>query len=349
MAPTSDRPDPPAQGSRYHRQILFPPVGEEGQAKLGRARVGLVGCGALGSVIASELVRAGVAYLRVVDRDFLELNNLQRQMLYTEDDVARRLPKAEAAAAHLRAANSQVVVEPMVADLNPHSILAFGEGLDLLVDATDNFATRFLVNDFSVSRGIPWVYGGVIGASGMTMTIVPGEGPCLRCVFPRPPAPGAAPTCDTAGILGPVVGVVGSLQAVEAVKLLVDPEARNRDLLALDLWDLSFQSIPVVRDERCPACGMAQFPYLEAEEEYDAVSLCGRDAVQIVPRPGHDVDLAALAARLAAVGTVRRNAFLLEVDVEGTRLVLFPDGRAIIQGTDDPAAARVLYARYVGQ
>ena len=334
--------------SRYHRQILFPPVGEAGQARLAAARIGLVGCGALGSVIAAELVRAGVGLVRIADRDFLELNNLQRQLLYTEEDVARRLPKAEAAAAHLRAANSEVTVEPVVIDLNPFTILAFADGLDLLVDATDNFAARFLVNDLAVSRGLPWIYGGVIGASGMTMTIVPGDGPCLRCLYPDPPAPGSAPTCDTAGILGPTVAVVASLEAVEALKLIVDPVARNRGLLAVDLWDLSFQHIPVAADPACPACGARRFPFLEAEEEDSAVSLCGRDAVQVVPRAGHAVDLAVLAARLRAVGEVRRTPFLLEAEIEGKRMVLFPDGRAIIQGTDDPVLARVLYARYIG-
>lgn len=334
--------------SRYHRQMLFPPVGEEGQQRLARARVGLVGCGALGSVVASHLVRAGVGLLRIVDRDYLELNNLQRQLLFTEDDVLRRLPKAQAAATHLRAANSDVVVEPLVTDLNPFTILAFAEGLDLFVDATDNFATRFLLNDLAVSRRAPWVYGGVIGASGMTMTIVPGEGPCLRCAFPGPPSPGSAPTCDTAGILGPTVGVIASLEAMEALKLIIDPASRNRDLLAVDLWDLSFQHIPLAADPDCPACGERRFVFLDAEEEYSAVSLCGRDAVQIVPRPGHAVDLAALGERLRAVGPVTRNPFLLEAEVEGKRLVVFPDGRAIVQGTDDPAVARTLYARYVG-
>ena len=254
--------------SRYHRQMLFGPMGEEGQKRLAQARVGLVGCGALGSVIASHLVRAGVGFLRVVDRDFLELNNLQRQMLYTEQDVSRRLPKAVAAADHLRAVNSEVVIEPVVADINPFSIVRFADGLDLLVDGTDNFSTRFLINDLAVSRGLPWVYGGVIGASGMTMTIVPGEGPCLRCLFPDVPPPGSTPTCDTAGILNTVVAVVGSLEANEVYKLLVDPEARNRGLLTVDLWDLRFETVPVARDPECPACGRRTFPFLEADEEY---------------------------------------------------------------------------------
>ena len=335
--------------TRYSRQTLFAPIGEEGQRRLARARVGLVGCGALGSVIAGHLVRAGVGYLRIADRDYLELNNLQRQMLFTEADVARRLPKAVASAEHLRAINSEVEVEPLVVDLNPFSVVDFADGLDLLVDGTDNFMARFLINDLAVSRSMPWVYGGVIGAAGMTLTVVPGQGPCLRCVFPDVPPPGSAPTCDTVGVLNTVVAVVGSLQANEVYKLLVDPEARNRDLLTVDLWDLRFETVQVARDPDCPACGRGEFPFLEAEEEYAATSLCGRNAVQVVPRPSTAVDLEALRARLAAVGEVRQNPFLVEVDVEGKTITVFPDGRAIIKGTDDLSAARVLYARYVGQ
>jgi len=329
--------------------MLFGPMGEEGQKRLSQARVGLVGCGALGSVIANHLVRAGVGFLRVVDRDFLELNNLQRQMLYTEFDVSRRIPKAVAAADHLREMNSEVVIEPVVADINPFSIVRFADGLDLVVDGTDNFSTRFLVNDLAVSQGLPWVYGGVIGASGMTMTIVPGEGPCLRCLFPDLPSPGSTPTCDTAGILNTVVAVVASLEANEVLKLLVDPEARNRGLLTVDLWDLRFETVPVVRDPECPACGRRSFPFLEADEESAATTLCGRGAIQIVPRTPAALDLESLRRRLSAVGEVRANPFLLDLEVEGTTLTVFPDGRAIIKGVDDPVKARVLYARYIGQ
>ena len=335
--------------SRYHRQMLFAPFGAEGQDKLAAARVGLVGCGALGSVIASHLVRAGVGHLRLVDRDFLEMNNLQRQMLYTEADVRERIPKAEAAARHLREFNSEVTVEPVVADVNPFSILDFAEGLDLLVDGTDNFTTRFLVNDYCVSRGIPWVYGGVIMASGMTMTFVPGDGHCLRCVFPEVPTPGSSPTCDTVGVLNTAVAVIGSLEANEVFKLILDPESRNRGLLTVDLWNLAFETVEVSRDPECPACVRREFPFLEGSHEGSAVSLCGRDAVQIVPASRSHLDLAALRDRLQAVGPVRINPFLLELEVEGKTVTVFPDGRAIIKGTDDVSEARVLYARYVGQ
>lgn len=338
-----------ARNSRYHRQILVEGFGEEGQRLLAGARVGLVGCGALGSVIAGQLVRAGIGHLRIIDRDFLELNNLQRQMLYTEADVIERLPKAVAAARHLRAANSEVTVEPVVGNVDPFSILSFADGLDLLVDGTDNFSTRFLVNDLSVSRGLPWVYGGVIMSSGMTMTFVPGKGPCLRCVFPEMPSPGSTPTCDTVGVLGTAVGVVGSLEANEVLKLIVEPETRNRGLLTIDLRSLVFESVDIARDPDCPACGRGLFPFLAAREEETAVSLCGRNAVQIVPRPGASVHLEELRSRLEAVGEVRANPFLVEVDVEGKTITVFPDGRAIIKGTDDVSVGRVLYSRYVGQ
>lgn len=328
--------------------MLYERLGASGQRRLAAARVGVVGCGALGSTIAAHLVRSGVGLVRVVDRDFPEMNNLHRQMLYTEADVALRIPKAVAAAAHLREANSDVQVEGVVADVNPFSILQFGDGLDMLVDGTDNFATRFLVNDYAVQRGIPWVYGGVIGASGMTMTVVPGEGPCLRCVFREPPPPGSVPTCDTAGVLSTAVAVVASIQANEVIKLLVDPDARSRGLLTVDIWSLRFELLPVERDTECPACGLRQFPFLAAAGEPVVTELCGQEAVQVVPREVADLDLAALEVRLAAVGPTRRNPFFAEVEVDGRTVTVFADGRAIIKGVSDLALARTLYARYVG-
>ncbi len=328
--------------------MLYERLGASGQRRLAAARVGVVGCGALGSTIAAHLVRSGVGLVRVVDRDFPEMNNLHRQMLYTEADVALRIPKAVAAAAHLREANSDVQVERVVADVNPFSILQFGDGLDMLVDGTDNFATRFLVNDYAVQRGIPWVYGGVIGASGMTMTVVPGEGPCLRCVFREPPPPGSVPTCDTAGVLSTAVAVVASIQANEVIKLLVDPDARSRGLLTVDIWSLRFELLPVERDTECPACGLRQFPFLAAAGEPVVTELCGQEAVQVVPREVADLDLAALEVRLAAVGPTRRNPFFAEVEVDGRTVTVFADGRAIIKGVSDLALARTLYARYVG-
>ena len=240
---------------RYSRQILVQQIGRRGQEKLAAARIGLVGCGALGSVIANHLVRAGVGYLRIVDRDYPEVHNLHRQILYTEEDVARRVPKAEAAAMHLHAINSQVSVEPLVMSIDGDTLPEFAAGLHLLIDGTDNFPTRFLVNDYAVRRGMPWVYGGVIGASGMTMTIVPGEGPCLRCLVRELPSPEQAPTADVAGVLNTVVAVIASVESTEAIKLVIDPEARNRHLLVADLWDLVFEKLEVPRDPDCICCG----------------------------------------------------------------------------------------------
>jgi molybdopterin-synthase adenylyltransferase len=240
---------------RYSRQMLLPQIGRPGQEKLASARIGLVGCGGLGSVIASYLVRAGVGFLRIVDGDYPELHNLPRQVLYTEADVARRVPKAEAAAAYLRTVNSQAVVEPRVGILDQDTLPGFADDLDLLVDGTDNFPTRFILNDYAVGRSIPWVYGGVVGTTGMSMTIVPGEGPCLRCLIRDLPSREQSPTADVVGVLGTAVAVIASVQATEAIKLVVDPAARSRHLLALDVWDLTFERLEVSRDPGCSCCG----------------------------------------------------------------------------------------------
>jgi molybdopterin-synthase adenylyltransferase len=346
--PFSDRQGWRPDLSRYQRQLIFPPLGREGQEKLLAARVGLVGCGALGSTIASHLVRSGVGYLRLVDRDYPQLHNLHRQLLYTEQDVARRMPKAVAAAEHLRAANSEVTVEPVVDDINPFSIRGFAAGLDVLVDGTDNFPTRFLLNDVAVERNIPWVYGGVIGASGMTMTVVPGEGPCLRCLFPEPPPPGSMPTCDTAGVLSPAVAVVASIQAAEVLKLVVDPAARNRRLLSLDLWDVAFERLQVERNPECECCVRRDLSYLAAEQEYDITTICGRDAVQVSPRSRSPLDLAQLERRLRHLGPTRRNEYLVEAEIEGLTLTVFADGRVMIAGLADQSLALATYARLVG-
>lgn len=243
---------------RYSRQILVPQIGRQGQEKLARARVGLIGCGALGSAISVALVRAGVGYLRIADKDYPELHNLHRQILYTEEDVNRRVPKAVAAAVHLSRANSEVEVEPMVATIDQSSLPQFASGLDVLVDGTDNFPTRFVINDYAVRYGVPWVYGGVIRSSGMSMTIVPGQGPCLRCLMRELPEPQHSPTADVAGVLNTAALVVGCLEATEVIKLVVDPAARNRYLLTLDVWDLTLERLEVPRDPDCVSCGDSQ-------------------------------------------------------------------------------------------
>ncbi len=337
--------------TRYVRQTIFSGLGEEGQRRLLASRVLLVGVGALGSHIADLLVRAGVGHLILVDRDFLELNNLQRQTLYTQADVEAGLPKAIAAARHLAEINPEVTVEPQVVDLNAGNVEALLEGIDLVVDGTDNMETRYVLNDACVKRGIPWVYGGVIGATGMAMTVRPGEGPCLRCVFRDPPPPGSLPTCDVAGVVGPAVAAVAAVEAAEAMKLLAGVGTPLPGLLTLDLWEGSFEVIglPPEPVPDCPACGRREFPFLEVQQTTLAASLCGRNAVQVVPPPGTELDLEALARRLEGFGPLRQNEYLLQVELDGYVLTLFRDGRAIVQGTDDPATARTLYARYVGQ
>jgi molybdopterin/thiamine biosynthesis adenylyltransferase len=240
---------------RYSRQMLVPYIGREGQGRLRSAKVGLVGCGALGSAIANNLVRAGVGLLRIADRDYPEIHNLHRQVLFTEQDVAGRVPKAQAAAAHLTEANSEVVVEPVVGTIDADTIGVFTDGLQILVDGTDNFQTRFVINDYAVRQKVPWVYGGVIGSGGMSMTVVPDDGPCLRCFVRDLPSREQSPTADVAGVLNTIVALIASVEANEVVKLVVDPEARNRHLLVADIWDLTFERLVVPRDPACPCCG----------------------------------------------------------------------------------------------
>ncbi|HOQ98438.1 MAG TPA: ThiF family adenylyltransferase [Anaerolineae bacterium] len=335
---------------RYARQMQFAEFGAAGQRALLDARVVLIGAGALGTHIADSLVRAGVGHLVLVDRDFIELNNLQRQALYDEDDIAHNLPKAEAAARKLRRINSSVTIEPRVMDVNPTNVEALVAGADLVLDGTDNFATRYLVNDVCLKLGIPWVYGGVLASYGVTMTIVPGRTPCLRCLFPEMPAPGSTPTCDVAGILGPVVKIIGALEAAEALKLLAGKGTLNPGLLTIDIWDQHFDQVAVtVRVPSCPACGQQRYDYLEPASGPQATSLCGRNAIHIAMPGAGGLSLAQLAERLRpVVGPVAANEFMLRFRAEGYEFTVFPDARAIIKGTDDEALAKGLYARYIG-
>ena len=337
---------------RYVRQMRYPPLGEEGQQRLSQSRALIVGCGALGSVLTETLARAGVGKLRIVDRDFLELNNLQRQVLYDEADVAAGLPKAIAAAEKLRRINSEIEIEPLVADVEPANIQALCDGVDVICDGTDNFETRFLLNDAALKWNIPWVYGGCIGAEGQTLTILPGETPCLRCLMQEAPPPGTTPTCDTAGILGPIVNIIASLQACEALKILSGNRAAvNRTLTVIELWDnrvrqVSLQALWEQSD--CPACKKHEFPWLNGERGSHSAVLCGRNAVQLSPPGGGSVSLDELAAKLAGLGAVQKNKFLLRFAVDSFVVTVFPDGRAIIGGTDDIATAKTVYARYIG-
>jgi molybdopterin/thiamine biosynthesis adenylyltransferase len=350
--PTDDPDSEVTSDSRYARQMQYAPVGEEGQRQLGRATALVCGCGALGSVSANWLARAGVGTIRLVDRDFLELNNLQRQVVYDEKDVRSGLPKAIAAANRLREVNSTIHIEPCVADVNYRSIEALLDGVDVIVDGTDNFETRFLLNDASVKHSVPWVYGGCIGAEGQVMTIIPGETACLRCLMRDTPPPGITPTCDTAGILGPVVGVIASFQANEVIKILSGNVGDiNRTLNIFQLWDNRLRQVnldSLLASKSCPACHAHEFPWLEGQRGSQHAVLCGRNSVQLSFPDSTPMSLEALEEKLVGIGTVTRNPFLLRLVVDEYQLTVFADGRAVIGGTDDPAAAKTVYSKYVG-
>ncbi len=342
--------DMPRDHTRYSRQVLFPGIGQEGQGRLSSSRVVLVGCGADGTTIADRLVRAGVGHLTVVDRDFIELNNLQRQVLFDEDDLAANLPKAVAAERKLRRINSQVTVTGLVADVNPENAEKLLVGADLVMDGTDNFEARYLINDVCVKHAIPWVYCGVVAGYGMTMTIVPQQTPCLRCIFPDVPLPGTVATCDTAGIANPIVVVVAGMATAEGIKLLVGKGTRNQGIIYVDLWNNTFEAFDsgLPRDD-CPVCGEGRYEFLEGVEGARAVALCGRDAVQVRVPGGQQLSLDGLAERLRGVSQVlAANDYLVRFKVNDHEITLFADGRAIIKGTSDEAVARSLYSKYVG-
>ncbi len=344
-----------AEFERYSRQWRDHRIGLSGQQKLAQSRVLLVGCGALGTVLADTLVRAGLGKLRIADRDFVELSNLQRQVLFDEADVAAQLPKAIAAATKLRAINSEVEIEPVVVDVRPANIMELARGCDVLLDGTDNFEARFLINDVSLETGIPWVHGGCLGASGQVMVIVPGKTACLRCLMPSPPSAGEMETCETAGVLGPAIHLVAAMQALEVIKLLTgNHQDLLKGLMMFDSWANVFRPLGlkrVVGDDGCPACVRGERLWLAGEYASEAVSLCGRNSVQISPPPGQQLDLASLEERLKETGRVTRNRFLLRFQPDASELELsvFTDGRAIVKGTDDLGVARGVYARYLGQ
>jgi len=344
---------------RYSRQVLFHGIGEEGQRRIRSGRVLLCGCGALGSAIADSLVRAGVGFLRLVDRDFVELSNLQRQVLFDEHDIADQLPKAIAAARKLAKINHEVTLDPVVADIDHNNMQALAANVDLIVDGMDNFETRFLINDASLETRIPWIYGGCIGSHGQVMPIFPGETACLRCLIGDVPGPGMTETCDTAGVIGPAVNVVAALQVVAALKILAGRRDEIEPALSIiDVWDGTMRKMSVANlreKSNCPACVQGKREWLSGEKGSQTTILCGRNAVQISPAEKRPLVLAELTARLRAAGEVSQNAFLLRLTLpvresqgEEFQLTIFPDGRAIIKGTDDITVARSLYARYVG-
>ncbi|HLJ91914.1 MAG TPA: ThiF family adenylyltransferase [Gemmataceae bacterium] len=337
---------------RYSRQMRFAGIGEAGQRRLLNSHVTLCGCGALGTVLANALVRGGVGHLRLIDRDFIETNNLQRQVLFDEHDVAENLPKAEAAARKLNAINSSVHVEPVVTDIDRTNIVQLVEDADLILDGTDNFEIRYLINDVAVKLGKPWVYGGCIGSHGQTMTILPDQTPCLRCVFEAAPAPGEAGTCETAGVLSPIVNIVASYQVAEAFKILTGKrEQINRELIYIDVWENTQRRIkiaPLLGKVDCPCCRRRRFEWLDGEQGSHTTSLCGRNAVQVAHRSAAHLNFEELARHLGRLGDVSYNRFLLRFDAEGYQFTVFPDGRAIIKGTSDIDKARTLYAKYIG-
>ncbi len=335
---------------RYSRQMLLPGWGREGQERLAQKTAVVVGCGALGSHIASHLVRAGVGRLILADRDFVEWSNLPRQALYAEADAQAGVPKAMAAARRLRQIDSQVEIEGRVVDVNADTVEELIADSDLVLDGSDNFEVRYLLNEVCVKHGIPWTYGGVLGTYGLMATIVPGETPCLRCLLGPMPAPGTVPTCETAGVLGTVVAVIAALEATEGLKLLMDRgDELLRSLVMVDVWKGDFERIQAQKGTAsCPVCDEGQYELLAAKLGSTAVVLCGHSAVQVTPRPARRLDLASLAERLQDTGLVRATEYLVRLDVEGLQLTVFADGRTIVKGTDDPARARALFARYVG-
>ena len=335
-------------GEKYSRQILFAELGEEGQRRLLESSAVLVGCGAIGTAVANLLARAGVGRLRVIDRDFVEPSNLQRQTLFDEADARHALPKAVAAERKLRAVNADVRVEGVVGDLTPKNAGELLAGFDVILDGTDNFETRFLVNDASAKLGVPWIYAAAVASYGLTMTVLPGETPCFACLLDSKATEGLGDTCDTVGVLGSIVGVIASLEAAEATKILAGRrEALHAKLLSCDVWTGRFQAIRIERSTQCRACVRRDFTYLAGEQQ-PHLTMCGRDSVQIHER-SRRLDLDALRQRLQpTVADVRNNEFLLRFRVPPYEVTVISDGRAIIEGTRDPGVARSRYARYIG-
>ncbi len=337
--------------SRYSRQLILKEIGREGQRRLEASRVAVVGLGALGSVSSNLLARAGAGNMVLIDRDFIEIENLQRQVLYDESDLAGDLPKAVAAKAKLEKTNSEINIHAIVGDLSAETAGEFLGGADIVIDGTDNFETRFLINDYCLKSNIPWIYGGALRTEGMSFVILPGEGPCLRCLFGEPPNPASIQTCEQVGILSPVAHVIASFQAIEAIKLLAGHrEALERNLWKMDLWSREFKSISVehLRSTPCSGCLGEEFPYLQTSAGTRTVALCGRNAVQVLTPPGRSLDLPGLAARLKGQGEIHVNDYLLRYRLSPYEITVFSNGRAIIKGTEDPAQAKSLYAKYIG-
>jgi adenylyltransferase/sulfurtransferase len=332
---------------RYGRQIRFEHIGREGQGRISASSVLLVGCGALGSTIADLLVRAGVGRLRIVDRDILELHNLQRQTLFNEEDVRKGLPKAVAAQNRLRSVNSEIEIEGIAADFNFANSPGLADGFDIILDGTDNFETRFLLNDLALDRGLPWVYGGAVGADGIVKAVVPGNTSCLRCLMDSAPSPGETPTCETAGILASTAVIVASLQVSLTLRILTG-EKENGDVYIVNAWQPQVRRISSPRLDDCPACIGGEYPYLMGDIAGSATLLCGRDTVQVLPVRKGKIELNELAGKLSDLGSVVDRKYYLEFDDGSLVLSIFPDGRCLVKGTEDPARARAAVSRYLG-
>jgi adenylyltransferase/sulfurtransferase len=333
---------------RYSRQLLLEQIGSKGQEKLLQSTALIIGCGALGSTAASLLTRAGVGKLLIADRDVPELTNLHRQFLFDEEDVTNGLPKAEAAARTLRRINSTVQIIGLVTDITAFNIEDLVRDVSIVVDGTDNFETRYLINDACIKLKKPWVYAGVIGTTGMTMNIFPEEGPCLRCLFPEPPPPGSLPTCETFGILNTIPALIASIQATEACKILVHSKMVSHEIAHIDVWHNSFQRLKVYRSEKCPACVTRTFDFLSKRKTVWVSKLCGRKAVQITPPTKPEFSFERLSKLLSHVGEVTYNDLLLKALIDEYELILFRDGRAIVKGTDDESVAKGVYTKYIG-
>ncbi len=335
--------------NRYARQEILPEIGANGQRKLAASTVFIVGCGALGGFQAELLARAGVGKLQMADRDLVEWHNLHRQILFQESDAASNVSKAEAAARRLREINSEIAVESLAVDVTPRNAESLLADADIVLDATDNFETRYLLNDVCIKLRKPWVYAGVIGTVGMVMPVLPDlNGPCLRCLIPSPPQPGTMPTCDTAGVLNSAVGVIACLQATIAVRILLGTPPAEVSLFQANVWNMSFDHVRVQRDEQCPCCALGKFEFLDVRQVSGTTSLCGRNSVQVNPPQSVQLDFEALRKRLERAGSVSSSGLLIRFKADEGEMVIFPDGRAIVTNTTDAARAKTFYARYIG-
>lgn len=332
---------------RYHRQEIFYPIGPEGQKKLQGSRVCIIGIGALGASVANMLAQAGVGYLRLIDRDIVELTNLQRQALFTEADVEQQLPKAEAARAHIAQMNSEIEIEAKIVDVNPYNVEKLITDVDVVVDGLDNLETRYLLNEACIKHGKRYVYGGVVGSGGMMMNILPGEGPCLECLLGPLPEEDTYETCDTVGVISPITNIVASYEAAETMKILVGSESVSHQLIAMDAWDSYTDFVDVDVDPDCPVCGKHQYTHLEHRQKNYTASLCGHDAYQVTPEDDGTFDYEAVVAALRSDGEVKRNKFFTTFKNDEADFKLFPDGRAIINEVPGPDAAREIFAKYI--